>query len=494
MTKRVIAYLRDSGGPDQQLSINQQLEQVGIFCRDQAYSLVRTYKDTASGGSTVGRFQFLAMIDHLHQVPPPVDLVVFWAYSRFARDYDDNQYYLADIRRLGIDIISITDTIPEGLDGRLLESIFAWKDAKYRRDLSRDVSRALRYLMEHHRAWHGGRPPTGYIAIKEPIAPGSDRLVSRLVPDPQQASLVLRAFDMRANGYTLREIQEATRLVASKAATGRLLKNPIYIGTAKMNGKLYPNFCEPIVPQAIWDLAQRVGSERNKKHGYNHPRTIRSEFILTGLLNCGVCGKSMNGRIASNKYGTIYKYYRCQSESLGQRCGAKLVPHAALEKIVIDDLCAHLVTINIGSMVTKIKKMTNEQAAGMERDLQHERSILDDTNKSIDRVISAITATGHSAALLESLENLENQRDQTHGTISLLESQIQTLTPDINPEHIKAQYLQWSEILPGTDIRTRRMILQKTIGTITAHRQADKKIICHIDYRFDLLKEIARLP
>jgi hypothetical protein len=42
---------------------------------------------------------------------------VFWSFSRCARDFDDAQYYKADIRRRGIAVESIIDDIPDGPTG-----------------------------------------------------------------------------------------------------------------------------------------------------------------------------------------------------------------------------------------------------------------------------------------------------------------------------------------------------------------------------------------
>lgn len=104
----VVAYLRDSGGTDQDLSVDQQESAVRAWCLDAGLQLTRIFHDDARpGSSVVGRDAFLKMIAYFHHSQVPERGVILWKYSRFSRDIDDAQYYKADLRRLGYQIYSI---------------------------------------------------------------------------------------------------------------------------------------------------------------------------------------------------------------------------------------------------------------------------------------------------------------------------------------------------------------------------------------------------
>src|SRR4030042_1104950 len=165
---RVVAYLRDSGGREQNLSIPQQEKSVGEWCRTNGFILSKIYKDAARSGTRIsGRDEFLKMVSYLENKVPERG-VVFWELSRFSRDYNDCQYYLSDLRRQGYTVHSMTDNIPPGLDGQMLERMKIWMNAKYIEDLKKNIKRGLRYITDVHHA-KLGVIPVGYIGVPKQI-------------------------------------------------------------------------------------------------------------------------------------------------------------------------------------------------------------------------------------------------------------------------------------------------------------------------------------
>ncbi|HPA34418.1 MAG: recombinase family protein [Chloroflexi bacterium] len=97
-----VAYLRDSGHEDQELSTDQQHAVISRYAAENHIPVLRWFIDAASpGSSTIGRRQFLGMIDYLRAPNCPAKTLLIWSYSRFARDIDDAQYFKADLRRHG---------------------------------------------------------------------------------------------------------------------------------------------------------------------------------------------------------------------------------------------------------------------------------------------------------------------------------------------------------------------------------------------------------
>jgi len=486
---RIVAYLRASGAAGQELSIPQQEQEVGRLCKENRWLLVRTFSDFASGGTAAGRDSFLSMIDYLHS-GVQVDAVIFWAYSRFARDYDDNQFYLADIRRLGIGVTSITDTVPDTLDGRLMESVIAWKNAVYRRDLGRDVRRAKRFMAERYKAWMGGKPPIGYQRIEVTLTE-QNRNIVKLIPDPSIAPTIVKAFEMRADGATLAEIQDETGLRRSITAIGRLLANRTYIGildykTSEGTTITIPDYCEPLINLELWNRAEHVRKERRAQHGYNHPRTVRSEFILTGLLKCGICNQNMSGRVTSNKsksskYTKLYKYYRCQSECEGKSCGARYIPKLELESLVLDELIKYLSGTMLDAAIDKYVASQSKRVSRFTGTITAIRRQLADIERKVNRVVSAITERGHSTALLAQLETLENEHQRV--TVELVNAETEQPTPRYTADEIRGIATASLEHLSSTDTRQKRVILFSGIENITAQRCQSGEIDRNIDFR-----------
>jgi len=473
MGERLIGYARDSGGREQQLSVDQQLERMGVWCQEHGHVLTRTFVDRArSGTSTTGRDQFRDMMDYLTNGAAESGLVL-WEFSRLARDYDDAQFFIADLRRRGIEVYSITDNIPPGLDGRLLESIMNWKNARYSEELARNVMRGQRFYVQHHRG-HSGKPPTGYLGERVEVGKhrdGSPHLVTQLVIDPVRAPLVKMAFEMRAGGATLGEIHAATRLHEWNVVYSKMLINSIYKGTYRFGGEDYPGFCEAIVDEETWERAQAVNRERAERHGYNHPRAVRSRFMLTGLLICAVCGRSMNGRMTIQRKpwnDKRYDYYRCSSSN-AEYCRAAQIPKEELEERVLQVVTDVVLTPAVlGELQAEVERQAAQvgdvQRVRRER-LEREYA---ETSGRITRLVAAIRDAGHSRALIDELAGLERRLGEIGmemGSVEVAVVKMPANLPDNFMETAARALLEAGDIEKGVILRgfVRRIIVRKVM-------------------------------
>jgi DNA invertase Pin-like site-specific DNA recombinase len=92
-----------------------------------------------------------------------VDGIIFWSFSRLARDQLDSQFIKADLRRRGYFVHSMTDDIPSGEFAPVIEALIDWKNERFLKDLSKDVRRGLHDLARDGYA-PGGFPPRGIAA------------------------------------------------------------------------------------------------------------------------------------------------------------------------------------------------------------------------------------------------------------------------------------------------------------------------------------------
>ena len=227
------AYLRDSGGEEQELSIEQQEKEIRAWCIEKGFTLTTIFKDEARpGSSVVTRQAFQAMMHHFRSDTCKEQGIIIWKFSRFARDIDDAQFYKADLRRRGFQIVSMKDQVPDGLDGRFFEAAIDWMNARFLEDLSSDVKRGLRHLVEEYGAVPG-TPPRGL--KRQPITIGTHRdgkphIVHKWIPDPEYWQRCRLAWEMRSAGATYKEIHQATRLYGSKNSYATFFRNRIYLG------------------------------------------------------------------------------------------------------------------------------------------------------------------------------------------------------------------------------------------------------------------------
>jgi DNA invertase Pin-like site-specific DNA recombinase len=346
----VWAYLRDSGGDTQEQSVKQQRNELMPYCQRYGLALANVFADEAkTGTSEVGREAFQEMLA-LSSDTRPAGLLL-WNFARFARDLDDSTYYKATLRRRGIVVHSITDPIPAGQYGRVVETIIDITNEEKSRQTSRDVKRALQALVKQGFA-SGGNPPRGYLAEKVTIGikrNGAPRVVSRWVPDLiELGELCKLAFRMRAQGKSYKLITDATggRIFKSKNCWATFFANKTYIGFGKCGALEVPDHHQPLIDLETWEAVQQVQREaRRKIDSPMHPMRVSHPTLLSGWAVCIHCGGAImydeTGKNAWPSYLCGRKrrqgWRSCEGRLIGARAADESVVNAVLGRVFTGD-------------------------------------------------------------------------------------------------------------------------------------------------------------
>jgi len=336
---QIFAYLRDSGHETQELSTIQQQNALSAWAVEHGLIIARFYIDEARKGSTIGRDQLQELMHDLRH-SAPVKAVVVWSYNRFSRGLDDPVLYRAEVRTLGYVFHSLTDDVPEGPIGRIVEAVIDYKNYQYLVDLSIDIRRGQRDLVERY-GCIPGTPPVGFKRVPVTIGQrrdGQAHTAHRWDPDPDTAPQVLQAFQMRAAGASLLEIIAATGVYTSVSSFATFWDNRLYIGTLQFSDLVVENYCEPIIPRDLWDAVQaRQAGYKKSQHVnsvQNHPRRTSSRYMLSGLLRCAQCGAVVNGNTSTSRGKRATDTYGC-SNLRKHTCTARRIPRELLEKTII---------------------------------------------------------------------------------------------------------------------------------------------------------------
>lgn len=486
----VWAYLRDSGGPTQDRSVGQQKQEIEDYCEQHHLTLGLVFADEAkSGGDTAARDQFNEMMDmSVHQSTRPHGLLL-WNYARFARDLDDAQYYKATLRKRGIVIHSLTDPIPEGPYGRVVEVIIDIANEEKKRQTSRDAQRGLRQLVQQH-GCVPGVPPTGFKREQVVIGErrdGSIRTANRWVPDPEYIPRIQQAFAMRAAGSSLADINQATRLFGSLNSYRTFWSNKIYIGTLEYSDLVIENYCAPMVDLAIWQAVQAISQKftdhRHMQSEINHPRRVASSFLLSGLIRCGRCDSALWGHTTKKK--TDIECYRCTQRARRRDCDLPTLPAHALEQGIIKSLREYLLTpgsyAETYRAVQRRQQLRQAEYNQERRDLQKDLTAL---RRKIDNIAEAIAEDGSSDALLRALKNLEAQEKQLKKDLADAKKKNEYTLPDFTDDELNQRAEQLADKLLSNDPQTRRQVLQGLVHHIRMDRHNDQligEIVIYID-------------
>lgn len=169
----------------------------------------------------------------------------------------------------------------------------------------------------------------------------SDGRGTPLALDPIEAPIVERAFEMRASGMGWVQIAKSLNAAAmlprkferkgvehqpnwTQSRLFDMIKSKTYLGIAHNGERETPDAHPAIVTE---DLYKRANRARGAK------RASKTTYLLTGLVRCSLCGKSMTYfRHPSGKL-----YLRCGFSRGGGDCPGMSVAAEPVEQLVVDE-------------------------------------------------------------------------------------------------------------------------------------------------------------
>jgi DNA invertase Pin-like site-specific DNA recombinase len=486
----VAAYFRDSGGDTQELSVPQQESAFRTWCLQNRLIPGAIFNDIArSGSSIVSRMGFHDMIHHFRSGQAKDAGLVIWSYSRFARDFDDAQFYRADLRRRGYIFYSLNDDIPEGSIGKLFEAVIDWKNEQFLVDLSRDTRRGLHDLVATYGAVPG-TPPRGF--IREPVTigkrrNGQDRIAHRWAPNPDELPRIRQAFAMRAAGKTLAEIHVTTHLYGSLNSYQTFFTNKLYIGILEFGDLVIENYCEPVIDRITWETVQifikifakrlNLKAKSDDTGNPHHPRRINSRYLLSGLLYCARCGSPMFGATAPQRSGKICDRYACARAYRRRDCDLMAVPQKAVEGAVLTTIREYILQPEV--MQQHQQLLQNEHGQTLE-ELDQKRAeingLMGGVRRRIANVTNAIAESGHSRAMLDKLAALEVEETGFLAQLAGLERQAAMPVPNLTAEQIIDMISNLSNTLESADLETAQRILRGFVSKIVVDRHESQAI------------------
>jgi DNA invertase Pin-like site-specific DNA recombinase len=488
------AYLRDSGGDAQDLSTAQQEAALRAWSVQNGFAITHWFKDEARpGSSVVGREGFLSMMDYFRRGGCTEEGVVIWKMSRFSRDMNDAAFYRADLRRRGYKVLSINDNIPDGPEGRFFEAAIDWMNERFLSDLSRDVKRGLAHLVLTYGAMPG-TPPRGF--VRQPVElpgrrDGQPHIAHRWVPDPDTIPLVRQAFELRAAGRSLAEINQVTHLYGSLNSYTTFFANRIYIGILEFGDQVIPDYCAPIIDQATWDSVQLLVRQHsahsnlspdNGRGNPRHPRRDGSKYLLSGLAYCARCGSPLFGAGASQRSSRTYDRYACSAAVRRRDCDLKPIPRAALETAVLATVAEAITTESLAEIQSLILHGQARQAAELEQQIAALRPRLANVRRRISNVTAAIADAGPGRALTAKLHQLELDESEALAEQSRLTDQSAAPPANFTLGQLQILAANLRQNLASQDPETVRRLLHGFVARISVDRDGAQilgQIICH---------------
>lgn len=124
-------YIRVSTDKQEELSPDAQKRLMLDYARDNGIIITEDsiYWEIGISGRTADkRPSFRQMIAAAKSPEHPYDVILVWKFSRFARNQEESIVYKSLLKKAGVEVISVSEPLPDGIMGGLIERILEWMD------------------------------------------------------------------------------------------------------------------------------------------------------------------------------------------------------------------------------------------------------------------------------------------------------------------------------------------------------------------------------
>lgn len=402
-------------------SLDAQRDKLRKYAEFEDMAVVGEYSDEGFSGKNIqGRLEFQRMLNDIQDNKDGVSYVLVFKLSRFGRNAADVLNSLQLMQDFGVNLICVEDGIDSSKDsGKLMISVLS-AVAEIERENIRTQTMAGREQKAREGKWNGGFAPYGYRLENGEMLIAEDEVeVIRVIFDRYihtNDGISGVAKYLNGHGYTKKLRQNGTIPGFSASFVKAVLDNPIYMGkiaygrrrTEKKLGTrnemhvveqsefpVYEGQHEAIISEEDWNLAHK----KRSKNAYRREKVNDPDHahILSGILKCPCCGKSLYGNISkahSKDKKTRYYYY----------CKNTVTP------------TGHSCTFRVNIEQSEINDMIAAVISAMVNDPRFSEAIQEKIGSAVD-----------TADMEKQLKTLQAQLRQTLGTKSRLERQMDSL-------------------------------------------------------------------
>ena len=428
-----VIYARYSSSGQREESIEGQLRECHEFAKRNGLTIVGEYMDKALTGRTDRRPDFQRMLRDCER--GVFKAVICWKMDRFARNRYDSAMYKYKLKKHGVRIFYAKESIPEGPEGIILESVMEGYAEYYSENLSQNIKRGYYDSALELKT-------LGQVVIG--LRKGPD---GRFEIDPDTAPIVRRIFEEYAAGDSAKEIytrlnNEGYRTVRggmfNKNSLRRILQNEKYIGVYEYKDIRVEDAIPAIVDKALFDKCQKLITRHHRA-----PAAQReTSFLLTTKLFCGHCGEPMTGDGGTSRTGKVYYYYTCNGRRV-HKCKKERAPKDWIEQLIVNEL---VTLIHSDDFVNEVADRCMEYQSKEKDDsaLRALETRQKENEKAINNMLAAIEAGIITPSTKSRLMELEAERSRIETGIA------QQLISE--PELERDQVIYFLEMCRGGDV------------------------------------------
>ena len=472
-----------NGVADAEKSVTRQIDHATQYALTKGWTLASEHiyvDDGISGAEFTNRPGFLRLMNALNPTPA-FQILIMSEESRLGREAIETAYALKQLVQAGVRVFFYLEDRERTLDSptdKIMLSLTTYAD-----ELEREKARQRTYdaMLRKAKAGHvtGGRV-FGYhnVDVLGPPDTHGRRKRSHVVHEinDAEADVVRRIFDLSGSGLGMTRIAKllnADGTPAPRPQQGRpsgwvassvrqILYRPLYRGeivwnkTKKRNGWgqarvsrrpdsewiTVPAPHLQIVSDDVWTRVHaRLADARThylRSTGGRlfgrPPRETDSKYLLPGFARCGICGSGMFVYSRHQARSRVFFYACTAHHKRGPSvcANALKVPMATANAAILAALKGDVLRPEVvEAAFARAVEALLPKAEVLDREWTEATTELSTVTGEIQRLIAAISASGHSPALLEALQTKETRRAALEQTLAAIGRQREITDLDV---------------------------------------------------------------
>ena len=437
----MVGYGRVSTDEERQLdSLENQVLFFSQFANARQYSLIHVYADEGiSGKQLKKRDEFMRMLQDAET--DLFDVVVVKDVSRFSRNTVDLLTSVRKLKSLGINVMFVNNSQETLGESEFIITLLGAMAQEESANLSKRVQFGKKITAQRGRV---PREVLGYDKV--------DNYTLKI--NEQEAALVRRIYSMYLSGMCgmahIATVLRGENILTKKGCAytegyiRRILTSPLYCGVLVNHKTITTDFINgtreflpeeehfkherpelAIISREAFDEVQRIRLERCRMqmdNGRDPRRRYTSRYLLSGVVHCAQCGRTMFRQNVKRETGKVDSYWRCPNGSRmknDKRCSNRV----QIRNDMLEEALSEMLAQCIGDKEAFAQAVHNQ----METDVIPEQSaeeLLEEKQKHIERLlkqkqkyiemcsVDAITIEElkeHTVRLTEELENLRRE-------------------------------------------------------------------------------------
>lgn len=326
---RIALYARVSTDAQAEEGYSIEIQKTKLLAYSKTLSLnpdrLEYYVDDGYSGGNLDRPRMKDLIRDIED--GQITHVIVYKLDRLSRSQKDTLRLIEDIFiPNNVAFISVQESFDTSSPfGRAVVGILSVFAQFERENIYERTRSGMRKRVEEGYWMGGGVVPFGY---------DYDSAQGILVPN-KNAEIVKQLYDLYLQGYSEDMLAQKFNLKYDRLVH-QILTRKSNTGVIIYKGEEYKGRHEPLVSLEKYNATIALMKERAKRK-----LVTKTDHLLTGLFECGVCGAKMR----YTKYGDNYFKITCYSQQSSKKylikdpdCDNGKIDAGELEKIVIDDI------------------------------------------------------------------------------------------------------------------------------------------------------------